>query len=99
LLSLDLADSPAVPINVTGAGIECVRALAESLGGQLGKQVLFAGEPQATALLNNASAAFDSFYRPEMPVETLVAWTANWLQSNQPVLEKPTHFQTRNGIF
>lgn len=99
LLALDLADSPAVPINVTGTTIESVTDLAVAIGRRLDRPVTFSGEPQETALLNDASQAFSRFYRPEISTETLIDWTAQWLLSDQPTWDRPTHFQVRSGKF
>jgi len=99
LLALDLADSPAVPINVTGPTIESVTDLAIAIGERLNRPVTFSGEPQQTALLNDASQAFARFYRPEMATATLVDWTTEWLLADRPVWDRPTHFQVRSGKF
>lgn len=99
LLSLDLADSPAVPINVTGPIIESVTDLTVGLANRLGKPALFVGEEQETALLNDASRSFDKFFRPELTTEKLLDWTSEWLLANGPVWDKPTHFQVRSGSY
>jgi nucleoside-diphosphate-sugar epimerase len=99
LLALDLADSPAVPINVTGANIESVTDLTVAIGAHLDRPVMFTGEPQETALLNDASQAFSRFYRPEITTETLIDWTTQWLLADQPTWDRPTHFQVRSGKF
>lgn len=99
LLALELCDSPAVPINVTGLTVESVTDLAQRLGERLQRPVTFTGEPQATALLNNASQAAQRFYPPAVDIETLIEWTAQWLRDGHPVWDRPTHFQVRSGKY
>lgn len=99
ILSLDLADSPAVPINVTGPKIESVTELTVALAHRLDKPAIFVGEQQITCLLNDASRSFREFFQPELSTETLVDWTSQWLLANGTVWDRPTHFQVRSGSY
>jgi len=96
---LDLANSPAVPVNVTGPGILSVRTLAEELGNRLGKQPRFSGSEGALAWLNDASFSHAKFGPPPTPLSDILDWTAAWLQQGGPTLGKPTHFETGDGKF
>jgi len=40
-----------------------------------------------------------SFSPPEVGVETMIEWIADWIRSDGPMLGKPTHFEERAGQF
>ena len=52
-----------------------------------------------TALLSDASRAVALFGPPTVPLDTLVAWQADWLARGMPTLAKPTGFEVRDGSF
>ncbi len=99
LRSLALASSPASILNVTGPEILSVRETAEKFGKIFGKPPRFTGEEADTALLNNASKAFALLGKPRVPVEQVLQWVADWIARDQDLLNKPTHFEVRNGKF
>jgi nucleoside-diphosphate-sugar epimerase len=96
---LDLAASPAVPVNVTGPEILSVRTLAEELGRRLGKEPRFTGAPGPLAWLNNAAFSHAQFGPPPTPLSEMLDLTAAWLLSGGHTLGKPTHFETSDGRF
>ena len=49
--------------------------------------------------LSDASRALALFGPPTVPLETLVAWQADWLARGMPTLAKPTGFEVRDGSF
>jgi len=65
----------------------------------MGKTVSFSGEECPTALLSNASKAFGLFGHPRVSAEQIIRWTADWVVRGQPLLGKPTHFESREGKF
>lgn len=96
-----LADAKVGPLVVNCAGPELVsvRETAETFGHLLGKSPHFVGEEQPTALLNNGSLGHRLYGSPTVPVELIIQWIAHWLKSGGRMLNKPTHFQTRDGKF
>lgn len=96
---LDLAASPAVPVNVTGPGILSVRALAEELGRRLGKAPCFSGTEGPLAWLNDAAFSHAKFGPPPTPLSDMLDWTAAWLLQGGGTLDKPTHFEAGDGKF
>lgn len=86
-------------VNVTGPESAGVHRTAKMLGAALGKEVTFVGEAADTAYLNNAGKMFRMFGYPEVPLDTLIEWQAEWLQSGGRSLGKPTHFEERNGNY
>jgi hypothetical protein len=93
------ADSPAVKMNVTGPETISVRYAAQKLGESFGKQPVFEGEEQKDAYLNNASKSISIFGYPQVCLETLLKWQAEWILDGGRALDKPTHFEERKGKF
>ncbi|MCX6620036.1 MAG: epimerase, partial [Acidobacteria bacterium] len=52
-----------------------------------------------TALLNNASRCHRLFGYPSVGIEQMVEWTAQWIGMGGRSLNKPTHFEARDGKF
>jgi len=99
LRSLEQASSPAGILNITGPGILRVRDVAKTFGKRFGRKPIFTGKEADTALLNNAAKAFDLFGPPHVPLEQVIEWLAGWMLEGQEILNKPTHFEVRNGKF
>ena len=53
----------------------------------------------ATALLSNPRRALERFGRPRVDAEQLLQWVADWAMRDGPTLNKPTHFESREGKF
>jgi dTDP-4-dehydrorhamnose reductase len=96
---LPRATSPAEAWNVTGREVLSVRALATELGRRLGRGPIFQGTEAPDALLSNAARMHAELSAPEMPLGTMLDWTAEWVASGKPLLGKPTKFDVRDGAF
>jgi nucleoside-diphosphate-sugar epimerase len=97
--ALHHASSPAEILNVTGPETVSVRWLAEQFAALLDKEPRFIGEARETALLSNASLAHRRFGYPRVTLRQMIEITVAWLQTGGEVLNKPTHFQERQGKF
>lgn len=91
--------SPANIMNVTGPETLSVRWLSERLAEKLNKKVTFIGEEQPTALLSNASKCHETFGYPETTIREMIEMTATWVLNDGSTLDKPTHFQEREGKY
>ena len=91
--------TPTEPLNVTGPETASIRALAHAFAERFGVAATIVGEEAPTALLSDASRALARFGPPTVPLETLVAWQADWLARGMPTLAKPTGFEVRDGSF
>ncbi len=91
--------SPANHLNVTGPELHAVSDLAKAIGKHLGKKPIFIHEPSSTALISDASKAQSYFGAPQISADQMCKWTAQWIMSGQKLLNKPTHFQQRDGKF
>ncbi|SDN11106.1 Nucleoside-diphosphate-sugar epimerase [Fictibacillus solisalsi] len=99
LRSLLLSESPPAVLNITGPETVSIRWLAQQFAARFNKPVTFVGEEQPTALLNNSSKAHHLFGYPSVSLNTMIAWTADWIKGDGQTIDKPTHFQERQGAF
>ena len=97
--SLGLADRPPCILNLTGPDIVSVRETALAFGDRFSLPVRFEGEESPTSFLSDASLCARQLGAPEVGLEPLIELTANWIARGQRTLEKPTHFQVRDGNF
>jgi nucleoside-diphosphate-sugar epimerase len=93
------ATTPTTPINVTGPETVEIRWLAGAFGQLLGKTPKFSGTPASTGWLNNASRMVGEFGSPRVPLSRMVEWTADWLARGLTTLDKPTHYEVRDGRY
>lgn len=91
--------APPFVLNVTGGETLSVRTLATELGNRLGRAPVFTGMEAADALLSDTSRFRALFGEPEMPLDVMLDFTADWVRQGRPLLHKPTHFETRDGSF
>jgi len=99
LQCLELAESPARAINITGPETISIRETARRFGELLGKEPVFTGTEAPTAWLNNAGESFKLFGYPTVALDEMIEWTAAWVRSGGRTLDRPTHFETRDGKF
>jgi nucleoside-diphosphate-sugar epimerase len=98
LRALDLAASPAAAFNLSGPMLS-VREVAEGLGELLGRKPNFEGVESETALVCDTSRLDGLLGAPPTPLEAMLRWTAAWVQSGGRSLDRPTHFETRDGTY
>jgi nucleoside-diphosphate-sugar epimerase len=96
---LAFAASPPLIVNVSGAETLSVRSLALELGRRLDKQPRFDGSEAQDALLSDTTLFRSKLAVPEMPLDTMLDWVAEWVRDGRPVLGKPTRFEARDGAF
>ena len=99
LRSFSLCQSPPAILNLTGPETVSVRALATRFGELLGVKPVFEGVESDVALLNNAGRCHHLFGYPTVTVEEMVEWTAHWIRLGGATLDKPTHYEARDGKF
>jgi nucleoside-diphosphate-sugar epimerase len=99
LASLAHAAAPPLILNIAGPEELSVRATCEELARLLGRAVSFTGHEAPDALLSNAARGWSLFGRPRISASQLIAWTADWVARGGASLDKPTHFESRDGRF
>ncbi|MFN5732473.1 MAG: NAD-dependent epimerase/dehydratase family protein [Planctomyces sp.] len=97
--SLQHAASPAVALNVTGPRRISVRELAQRFGERLGCSVQYSGTESTSAWLWDATRSCELFGEPQVSVDEMIEATAAWVQRGGRVLNKPTHFEVRDGNY
>ena len=91
--------SPPLVLNITGPETLSVRSIAEEFGRRFGIEPQFSSEEMPNALLSNAKKAHDLLGSPDVTPCEMMDWIANWIKRGGAMLNKPTHFQTRDGKF
>jgi nucleoside-diphosphate-sugar epimerase len=100
LRSFAHCQSPPFVLNITGPETLSVRDIATEFGKHFGIEPIFgAGASEPTSLLNDASRANSLFGKPGVTPSEMVGWIAEWIRQGGTMLNKPTHFQTRDGKF
>lgn len=99
LRALTVASSPPEVLNVTGPETVSTRWLVGEFARRFGVEPEVTGDEAPTALLNNASKALAMFGNPGVSIGTMIDWVASWIEAGGPALNKPTHFQEREGNF
>ncbi|HET6521457.1 MAG TPA: NAD-dependent epimerase/dehydratase family protein [Geminicoccaceae bacterium] len=99
LRALAHCTSPTTPLNVTGPETLSVRRLALTFARRFGREAVIRGEEAATAWLNDAGEAHRLFGYPAVPLGRMIDWQADWLARGGPTLDRPTHFEARDGRY
>lgn len=99
LASFDQLASPPWVFNVAGPETISVRRVAEEFSRRFAKPAQFTGQESPDALLSNAERAFGAFGYPSVPLGRMLDWISHWVAAGGPSLDKPTHFETRDGKF
>jgi hypothetical protein len=100
LRSFSHCQSPPFVLNITGPETLSVRDVAMAFGQHFGIEPVFGPEAEgSTALLNNAEKAGTLFGPPTVNPAEMIELIASWVRDGGVTLNKPTHFQTRDGKF
>jgi len=98
LRSLIHCEVPPKILNIAGP-IVSVRQVAEEFGQMFVHTPRFFNEEQSTALLSNATESYRLFGSPKVSLKTMMGIIADWINQGGKILNKPTHFQEREGQF
>lgn len=92
-------EAPAKTVNVTGPETVAVRWLAGEFGKRMNKEPRFVNNEQPDALLSNSAECFKLFGYPRVTLKQMIDLIAGWLMEGGKTINKPTHFQEREGKF
>jgi nucleoside-diphosphate-sugar epimerase len=95
--SLGLAAVPPMALNLVGSRHYSIRATALHFGELMSKPVHLTGVEAETAFLSNNQQLQALLGEPATPVEDVMRWTAGWVMADGRLLNKPTHFEVRDG--
>jgi nucleoside-diphosphate-sugar epimerase len=100
LRSFAHCQSPPLILNITGPETLSVREVALEFGQHFGVEPSFLSSMEgSTALLSDITKALGLFGSPTVQPKRMIEWIANWIRDGGAALDKPTHFQTRDGKF
>lgn len=98
LRSLAACDTPTTPLNISGPKIS-LREVATALGRRLGVEPVLTGREAPTAWLVDCTRAFELFGPPQIGLDRMLDWTADWVRRGGETLGKPTHYEARDGKY
>lgn len=90
---------PANILNITGPETLSVRWICERMAEKLGKEVQFTSQEAPSALLNNASKSHELFGYPKTSIREMIDIICDWIMLGGDMVDKPTHFQEREGRY
>ena len=100
LRSFAHCQSPPLILNITGPEMLSVRDIALEFGRHFGVEPTFVSTVEgSSALLSDTAKARGLFGNPTVGPGAMIEWIANWIRAGGALLNKPTHFQTRDGRF
>lgn len=99
LVALRHAASPPYVVNIAGREELSVRDVCLALGARMGREVRFTGTEAGDALLSNGARGWADLGSPQVSLPQLIEWTADWVARGGASLDKPTHFESRDGRF
>ena len=99
LQSFDYVSSPPFIVNSAGPEMISIRRVAEQFAELMGKDASITGCESQDALLSNGQLGHRLFGYPQVPVQQLMRWIADWVMRGGETLGKPTHFESRDGKF
>lgn len=95
---LEHVEAPASVLNVTGPKFS-IRDAAQRFGKIMGKEPVFTGEESSSALLSDRSKMKGIFGDPPVTLDQMIEYTADWIMNGGVALNKPTHFERRDGEY
>jgi nucleoside-diphosphate-sugar epimerase len=98
LRALAHCTTPTSALNLSGPRVR-IRELARGFGERFGIEPILRGQEADTAWLVDCSEAFRLFGPPQVGVERMLDWTADWVQRGGASLGKPTHYEARDGKY
>lgn len=98
LRALAHCTAPTTALNLSGPRI-AIRDVARALGERLGIAPILTGSEAQTAWLVDCSEAFRLFGAPQVGLDRMLDWTADWVQRGGASLNKPTHYEARDGKY
>ncbi|PID91189.1 MAG: epimerase [Bacteroidetes bacterium] len=99
LRSLNLCESPAMILNITGEETLSVKQVALEFGRLFKLKPVFLNEEADSALLNNSGKAYRLLGKPKLGTGQIIKWIAAWLSEDGETLGKPTHYEVRDGKY
>lgn len=97
--SLLHCSTPPNILNVTGPESISVEYIAKKFASLFDVSVTFIGESPGSSMFSNAGKMAQLFGYPNVSLNQMIEWTAQWIEVGGDVIEAPTHFEQRSGDF
>ena len=97
--ALAQADSPLRVFNLAGPNVLSVREVCAQLARRMNVEPTFEGAEAPTALLSNGSHGIATLGAPRVDERQMLDWIAAWVHRGGETLDRPTHFEVRDGKF
>jgi nucleoside-diphosphate-sugar epimerase len=98
LRSLAHCTTPTSALNLSGPKVR-IRDVAIALGKRMGIEPVLTGTEARTAWLIDSSEAYRLFGAPRVTLDKMLDWTADWVAHGGASLNKPTHYEARDGKY
>ena len=98
LRSLAHCTAPTTALNLSGPKVS-TRELACEMSLRLNIAPIFTGYEVETAWLVDCGEAFRLFGEPQVNLSRMIDWTADWVKRGGASLNKPTHYEARDGKY
>ena len=99
LRTLEHTSAPPLTLNVSGLAPIRIRDVAVEMGRLLEVEPEFEGVESDSALFVDCRRMAELVGEPLTPPATVLGWTADWLRAGGRTLDKPTHFEVRDGKY
>jgi nucleoside-diphosphate-sugar epimerase len=99
LRSFALAECPPTVWNLCRPEIFSVRRIAEMFGRYFGKKPWFRETEAETAMIGNSARLVGELGHPGTTLNTMGRWVSHWVKEGGTTLDRPTHFEVRDGRF
>jgi nucleoside-diphosphate-sugar epimerase len=99
LRALRHCEVPAAPLNMGQPQATEIRDLAMRFGQRFGVEPKFTGREAETCWVNKTDLATSLFGPPEVPLEAMIEWVADWIERGMASYAKPTRYEVRDGRF
>ena len=99
LASLAHAASPPFIINVAGPELMSFELVLRQFGRIMGRQPKYHGVGAPDAAISNGQLGHRLYGYPRVTPHQMIEWIAEWVMAGGESLNKPTHFETRDGKY
>ncbi len=99
LRTIQYCESPAKHLNISGAEMISISEVAKQFGKLMNKEVKLTGKEEDSALLVNVKLGQELLGKPNVALNQVIKWTAEWGGNDHKLLGKPTHFEVRDGKY
>jgi nucleoside-diphosphate-sugar epimerase len=99
LASLANASSPPFYINIAGPELMSVRGVLETFGRIMKREPKMHGAEARDATISNGQLGHRLYGYPRVTPNQMIEWIAEWVMAGGESLNKPTHFETRDGKY